>query len=246
MQGGLNEIGIPTVEDFNSGSLLGCQYCSTTIRPSDETRDSSQTSFLNEAANDGFTNLKVFSLSMAKKIIFDENKKATGVIVESNLISYTLSVNKEVIVSAGAFQSPQLLMVSGVGPAAQLAEYSIPVIADRPGVGQGMQDHIFFGPAYRVGLDTFTHLANDPVYLASQLVVYETTNTGPLTNNVADFLGWEKIPSALRTSLGSQALDDLGKYPADWPEVEYLSGAGYVGDWSSLLFGREFLSISCP
>ncbi|TVY75998.1 Dehydrogenase patE [Lachnellula suecica] len=238
VQGGLNAIGIPTIQDFNSGSLLGCQYCSTTIDPSGETRDSSQTSFLDEAATEGLTNLKVFTLTMAKQIIFDSNKKATGVIVESNAVSYTLGVGKEVIVSAGAFQSPQLLMVSGIGPAAQLAQYGIPVVADRPGVGQNMQDHIFFGPAYRVDLTTFTKLANDPVYLAAELVVYSANQTGPLTNPVADFLGWEKVPASMRPALGAQALANLSRYPADWPEIEYLSGAGYVGDWSTLLFGQ--------
>ena len=189
MQGGLNEIGIPTIPDFNSGSLLGCQYCSTTIRPSDESRDSSQTSFLNQAAEEGYTNLKVFTLTMAKKISFNANKKATGVVVESHLLSYTLGANKEVIVSAGAFQSPRLLMVSGIGPAVQLAQYGIPVIKDAPGVGQNMQDHIFFGPAYRVDLTTFTKLANDAVYLGEELLVYTTTQMGPLTNPIADFLG---------------------------------------------------------
>jgi len=232
MQGGLNEIGISTIQDFNSGSLLGCQYCSTTIDPSNEKRESSQTSFLDEAAAEGLTNLKVFSLTMAKKINFDDNKKATGVVVESNLLSYTLGANKEVIVSAGAFQSPQLLMVSGIGPAAQLQQYNIPVIADRPGVGQDMQDHIFFGPAYRVDLTTFTKLANDPVYLAAEFVNFQT-QSGPLTNPVADFLGWEKVPAYMRSSLGAQALIDLAKYPADWPEIEYLSGAGYVGNVSN-------------
>jgi choline dehydrogenase len=239
MEGGLNEIGIPTVTDFNSGSILGTQYCSSTIRPSDETRDTSQTSFLNEAASQGLTNLKVFTLTMAKKILFDANKKATGVIVTSNGISYTLTANKEVIVSAGAFQSPQLLMVSGIGSSAQLAKFNIPVIADLPGVGQNMQDHIFFGPSYRVDVTTFTRFANDPLYLAAQLITYTTNKTGLLTNPCADFLGWEKIPAALRPSLGTDALNDLAKYPADWPEVEYISGSGYVGDWSSLLFDRN-------
>ena len=238
MEGGLNAIGIPTVTDFNSGSLLGAQYCSSTIDPSDETRDSSQSSFLNEAASQGLANLKVFSLTMAKKILFDNNKQATGVIVESNGISYNLAANKEVIVSAGAFQSPQLLMVSGIGPSAQLSKFNIPVISDLEGVGQGMQDHIFFGPSYRVGVTTFTRLANDPLYLAAQLIPYTTTKTGLLTNPCADFLGWEKVPDSLRSTLGSQALSDLSSYPADWPEIEYISGSGYVGDWSSLLFSR--------
>jgi len=138
MHGALNEIGIPTIPDFNSGSLLGTKYCSTTIDPSDETRGSSQTSFLNDAISEGLTNLNVFSLTMAKKINFDDNKKATGVVVESNLLSYTLTATKEDIASAGSFQSPQLLMVSGVGPAAQLRQFGIPVIADRPGIGQNI------------------------------------------------------------------------------------------------------------
>ncbi|KAE9367407.1 GMC oxidoreductase [Stipitochalara longipes BDJ] len=238
MEGGLNAIGIQTVPDFNSGSLLGAQYCSSTIRPSDESRDTSQTSFLNEAASQGLTNLKVFSLTMAKKILFDSNKKATGVIVESNAISYNLTANKEVIVSAGAFQSPQILMVSGIGSSAQLSKFNIPVVSDLEGVGQGMQDHIFFGPSYRVGVTTFTRLANDPLYLAAQLIPYTTTKTGLLTNPCADFLGWEKVPDSLRPTLGSQALSDLSRYPADWPEVEYISGSGYVGDWSSLLLNQ--------
>lgn len=158
IEGSLNEIGISTVEDFNSGSLLGTQYCSSTIDPSDENRESSQTSFLDEAA--AYTNLKVYSVSMGEKILFDENKKAIGVQASSAGLPFILSANKEVIVSAGAFQSPQLLMLSGIGPAAELQSFGIPVIADRPGVGQNLTDHVFFGPAYRVMVETFTKLAN--------------------------------------------------------------------------------------
>ena len=65
MGGGLNQIDIPNVQGFNSGSLLGAQYCSSTIRPSDETRHTSQTSFLNEAASQDLPNLKVFSLTIS-------------------------------------------------------------------------------------------------------------------------------------------------------------------------------------
>jgi len=241
MEGGLNEIGVPTAQDFNSGSLMGCQYCSTTINPSNENRESSQNAFLDTSTLSNFPNLRVYTLSMAKKINFNSQKKATSVIVQSNLISYIVNVRKEVIISAGTFQSPQLLMVSGIGPSSQLAPYSIPVISDLPGVGQNMQDHIFFGPAYPVALETFTKLANDPAFLLSKFAEFSTSKTGPLTNPVADFLGWEKVPARMRPGLGAEANIALAKYPADWPEVEYLSGAGYVGDWSSLFFKRTFL-----
>lgn len=61
----------------------------------------------------------------------------------------------------------------------------------------------------------------------------------PFTNNVSDFLGWEKVPDDLRSSFTSDALEELSALPADWPEIEYISGAGYVGNWTSLLFGRK-------
>jgi choline dehydrogenase len=65
-------------------------------------------------------------------------------------VNFTLSARKEVILSAGAFQSPQLLMVSGIGLCADLAKFNISCVYDLPGVGQNMWDHPIFGVA-RVG-----------------------------------------------------------------------------------------------
>lgn len=105
---------------------------------------------------------------MAKNILFDAKRKATGVVVESNSQSVTLTARKEVILAAGAFQSPQLLMVSGIGPKSQLDRFNIPVVADRPGVGQNLQDHVFFGPSYRVGGTTLTKIATNPAFLLTE------------------------------------------------------------------------------
>ncbi|KAJ5202853.1 Glucose-methanol-choline oxidoreductase C-terminal [Penicillium cf. viridicatum] len=63
--------------------------------------------------------------------------------------AYTLSARKEIVLSVGPFQSPWLLMVSGVGPAATLKTNGIPLVADRPGVGQNMQEHIIYASSYR-------------------------------------------------------------------------------------------------
>jgi choline dehydrogenase-like flavoprotein len=104
--------------------------------------------------------MTVYSLAHAKKILFNNDKKATGVRVEGRGNAFTLSARKEVIISAGAFHTPQLLMVSGIGPAETLKKFNIPVLKEAPGVGQNMQDHIFFGPSYRVKVDTMTKLAN--------------------------------------------------------------------------------------
>jgi choline dehydrogenase len=154
---GVNEVGISTVQDLNSGSILGCQYATSTISQPHEIRESSESSFLAAAA--GRPNLKVFSKTLAKKILFS-GVTATGVKIQSNGTISTLEAKKEIIVSAGAFQSPQILMVSGIGPESTLRQHNIPCIANRLGVGQGMHDHVFFGPSYRVNVQTFTRLAN--------------------------------------------------------------------------------------
>ena len=237
MQESFNEIGIATTEDFNSGSLLGCQYCSSTITPANENRASSQTTFLDSVANNA--NIKVYSATLAQKILFDSTKTSTGVLVSTADVPYTLTATKEVILSAGAFQSPQLLMVSGIGPADQLQSLDIPILADRPGVGQNMTDHIFFGPAYRVNLQTFTRLANDLPYTLSQFATeYPLLHEGPLTSPVADFLGWEKVPSSLRANFTPSTLSDLDSFPADWPELEYISAPGYVGNFGNLFLDQ--------
>ena len=84
---------------------------------------------------------------MAKKILFD-GKKATGVKVaplDIGLLPYSIKAKKEVILSAGTFQSPQMLMVSGVGPESTLKQFGIEAVSKLEGVGQNMWDHVFFG-----------------------------------------------------------------------------------------------------
>jgi choline dehydrogenase len=236
MEKAFREIGLPQTEDFQSGKLEGSTYCASTIDPENQSRSSSQSAFLEYAKDEKF-NLKVYSLATAKKILFDGNKKATGVLVKSRTSTYTLSARKEVILSAGAFQSPQLLMVSGIGPKETLQKFDIPVIKDAPGVGQNMWDHIFFGPSYRVNVPTYTDIAHHITQkiIGAYFTQYKSKKEGPLTNPVCDYLGWEKIPASLRSTLPASALADLAKFPEDWPEIEFLSGPGYIANFSDLL-----------
>ena len=84
-------------------------------------------------------NLTIKGDVLARQILF-EGTQATGVSVESGGQAFVIQ-GEEIILSAGAIQSPQLLMLSGVGPAAQLEEFGIPVVHDAPGVGQNLRDH---------------------------------------------------------------------------------------------------------
>ncbi|KAL2866931.1 GMC family oxidoreductase [Aspergillus lucknowensis] len=246
MKLGMDAIGLPEAADFNSGHLNGSQYCTSTIKASDQSRSSSASSYLDSATS---TTLTVFDRTLAKKILFDAQKNAVGVQVADSWGTLSnITASREIIVSGGAFQSPQLLMVSGVGPADELRRHHIPVVSDLPGVGQNLWDHPFFAPSYRVNVETFTRLANDFGYLAARSLEYIISHTGPLTNPVADFIAWEKIPADLRSDFSSGTQQALAAFPDDWPEAEYMSGAGYVGNFSNLLTnqpkdGYQYASI---
>lgn len=214
----MSAVGIKDAGDFNSGSVLGSQWFPVTAVPHSQRRAPSQNTYL--SATD-LPNLTIYTSTMGKRIIFDHQKKAIAVEVQTRGNLYTLRVKQEVIVSAGAFQSPQLLMVSGVGPASTLREHGVPLIYDNPHVGQNLVDHIWFGPTYRVKVETITKWANDAFYMLSQYAgSYQQQNNGPLTTNAGDFGAFEKVPVDLRSNFTAEALEDLATFPADWPEVE--------------------------
>ena len=229
---GFQQIGIPEIRGFLSGELIGQSVSTFTINATTMQRDSSETSFLAQGLKNPA--LKVHPLTLAKQILFDANKKATGVRVDTAGVSYILSASKEVIVSAGTFNSPQLLMVSGVGPAATLQGLKIPVVADRPAVGQGMQDHLFYDIAYRVNGITLTALNNNPAFAAEQAELYNDKAAGLYTSPDTDVIAWEKIPASLRRNWSNGTKTALAAYPADWPEVEYISISSYLGDMQDL------------
>lgn len=221
---GLATIGISFQPlNFNSGILSGWAWTMATITPDKQHRASSQNTYLDQAVQT--TNIKVYTQALAKQITFSSNKTANGVHVQTGGKIFKLSAQKEVILSAGAFQSPQLLMVSGIGPRQTLENYNISVISDLPGVGQDLWDQPLFGPVYRVNVPTSSLLTNDPEYAADAAQQYLANATGPLTAP-PELLAWEKIPSGL---LSNATVEALSQFPSDWPQVEYLVQNGYTG-----------------
>ena len=251
-QKGFLELQFPTLEDMSSGALIGAQYVTQVVAP-DMTRSSSQASYLSYALASNRQNLIVYPRTLAKHIVFDANLTATGVAVTSTIgqLPYTISARREVIISGGAIHSPQLLMVSGIGPAATLQNYSIPVLVDSPGVGQNLWDHMLFTITHRVLTQGLGRL-KDPVYFAQAVENYRTNRTGQLVNTGFDFVAWEKLPN--RTALGASAEKDLSFFPSDWPELEFIVGDAAspvnTNDYASIIGGlvaplsRGFVSIS--
>ncbi|KAL9092349.1 MAG: hypothetical protein Q9159_000857 [Coniocarpon cinnabarinum] len=225
---GLLSMGFPNLQDYVSGTLIGSQLQYHSENPVDQTRSSSETSYLRQAL--ATTDLMVYKNALAKKVLFDDQKKATAVEIDIGGLTSMLEAKQEVIVSSGAFRSPQLLMASGIGPGDTLQQHNIPVIHDLPGVGQNLWDHWFFSVSYSVNVETHS-IASSPAFAGQLAEEYRASQSGPLTHVGGDVVGWEKLPESERASLApssSQAFDE--SFPADWPELEYLVTDAASGD----------------
>ncbi|AZT93908.1 GMC family oxidoreductase [Brevibacterium aurantiacum] len=133
--------GIPRVQ-FNEGETVinGANFFQVN-RKADGTRSSSSVSYLHPILDR--ENLTILTDTQAKVLEFDEQENCTGVHVVNNAFGHTkrIEAKREVIVSSGAINTPQLLMLSGIGPKDHLAEVGIDVRVDSPGVGEHLQDH---------------------------------------------------------------------------------------------------------
>ncbi|KAL4709919.1 hypothetical protein ACJJTC_003882 [Scirpophaga incertulas] len=134
-----NEIGIKNVKDLNAANVMG----SGILRASatDGRRISTDYAYLKPARSR--TNLKVITDTLVTKIIIDDTTKtAKGVIAEKNGRVLSFFANVEVIISAGTINTPQILMLSGIGPKAHLEAKNVKCIVDSPAVGQYLRDHL--------------------------------------------------------------------------------------------------------
>src|SRR5690625_2912259 len=133
--------GIPKVS-FNEGSTVvnGAGFFQINSKK-DGTRASSSVSYLHPIMDR--ENLSILTDHWVTRILFDDDNRATGVEYLSNAFSRleSLHANREVIVCAGAIDTPKLLMLSGIGPAEHLQEVGVDVRVDSPGVGSNLQDH---------------------------------------------------------------------------------------------------------
>lgn len=221
-------LGMTSINGFQSGKLLGSAYLPFTVDPDMSQRSSSESSFLRSLSRNA--RLHVYHHTLAEKVLLDKRNAATGVVVSSNGTSFTLHARKEVILSAGVFQSPQLLMLSGIGPAATFAKHNISLRVDLPGVGSNLQDHAWFGTERRVRVTTASALLNNASYFTSVRETYNNHSTGPLTIPATGFLAWENVPPHLRKNLSASTCHTLDtSLTPDWPELEHLPVGAALG-----------------
>lgn len=151
-------------------------------------------------------NLHVVIWAQATRVLFDNHKRAIGVEFDRRGQRHQVRARREVILSAGAINSPQLLMLSGVGPAEHLIQMGIPVVHHSPGVGENLQDHIGTGGLHFL-TDAPVTVVTPRVYVAKSFTQFSTLGIGALTMlGGLDGVGFIKTKYANATD--------------DWPDVE--------------------------
>ena len=182
------EVGIPKVNDFNTGDNFGCGYFQVTEKKG--LRCSAAVGYLRPIKNR--KNLKIITKAHVKKIDFEE-KKAVGISywIKNQLIK--VKAKKEVILSAGSIGSPHILQVSGIGDASKIKRYGIELLHNSPGVGKNLQDHIMMRPVYKVkNIKTLNKKVNS--LLGKMLIGMEYIffRKGPMTMGASQLCGFAK------------------------------------------------------
>jgi choline dehydrogenase-like flavoprotein len=171
------QAGVPPVNDFNCGDNEGSCYFHVNQRRG--RRWSAARGFLKPVLHR--KNLRVETGVLAERVLFD-GRRAAGVGYRQDDVARSAKARGEVILAAGAIGSPQILMQSGVGPAAHLSGHGIPIVLDKPGIGGNLQDHLQLRLIYRVeGVPTLNERYHSLPRRAWMGIEYALFRTGPLT-----------------------------------------------------------------
>lgn len=182
------ELGFKQNNDFNGLEQEGFGYYQVTQKNGE--RCSAATAFLTPAL--GRPNLTIKTSVLASRLLF-EGTRVTGVAYFQNGDQREARVAKEVILCGGAVNSPQLLLLSGVGPAEHLAALDIPVAVDLPGVGCNLQDHL----AVLINYECTEPITLANAKSAAARLEYKHFRKGPLSSNIVEAGGYLTTNPAL-------------------------------------------------
>jgi choline dehydrogenase len=193
------QAGLPFNPDFNGALQLGCGLFQVTQK--NGRRWSAASAYLHPAA--ARENLTIVTKAQATRVLI-ENGRAVGVEYARGRRRHTARASQEVVLAAGAINSPQFLLLSGIGPAEELRARGVSVVHDLPGVGKNLQDHLNVNIVQRAKRGSALDGKNRglaPIGVALEYLFY---GTGPGTSNVAE--------------AGAFAISELG---AANPDVQY-------------------------
>ena len=183
------QVGYPVIDDFNGAEQEGIGIYQVTQK--DGERWSAARAYLHPHMNTR-PNLKVEIQAQVQRILFD-GKRAAGVEFVQNGQTRVLRARKEVILAAGAFQTPQILMLSGVGDGAELQQKGISTVHHLPGVGKNLQDHPDFVFGYRSkSLDVLGISFSGAGRMMREIGRFRRERRGMITSNFAEGGGFLK------------------------------------------------------
>ncbi|MDD2880102.1 MAG: GMC family oxidoreductase N-terminal domain-containing protein [Rhodoferax sp.] len=177
------QAGIPATEDFNTGSNEGVGYFE--VNQKSGWRWNTAKAFLRPVC-ESRPNFTLWTSAQVAKLVIDTQAngqlRCTGVQVRTASGMVTVQTSAEVILSAGSIGSPQILQLSGIGPAALLQQHGVPVLHDAPGVGANLQDHLQIRSVYKVqGVKTLNVQANSLWGKAMIGLEYAFKRSGPMS-----------------------------------------------------------------
>lgn len=187
-----SEVGYDRNRDFNGSRLDGFGLFHVTQKGG--RRHSLADAYLKPALDR--SNLTVETGAHVTRVVF-EGDRAVGVSYEQDGRSRRVETAREVILSGGAIDSPKLLLLSGIGPAAHLREHGIDVERDLPGVGRNLQDHLVVYVIYEAPTSATLDKADSPTRLPVNLAKYFLLKRGPLTSNIAEAGGFIRTEETL-------------------------------------------------
>ncbi len=177
------QAGIPATDDFNTGINEGVGYFE--VNQKNGFRWNAAKAFLRPTCY-GRPNFEMWTAAQVARLVVEKqangSQRCTGVQVWTGKEMVTVNAERELILCAGSIGSPQILQLSGIGPAALLQQHGITPIADIPGVGANLQDHLQIRAVFKVeGVKTLNTLASSVWGKAKIGLEYATQRTGPMS-----------------------------------------------------------------
>ena len=191
---GAAQCGIPARDDFNRDDNEGAGYFQLTAR--NGFRCSTAVGYLKPIRRR--SNLTVVTKAQVERIVFNE-RAASGVVFRQSGTRLEVGARREVILSAGAIGSPQLLQLSGIGPGKLLQHLGIPVVHALPGVGGSLQDHLQIRSVYKSLRPTLNDEVNNPLRKMLIGLEYILFRTGPMSMGASQVAAFAKTDPTLET-----------------------------------------------
>ncbi|NOT64187.1 MAG: choline dehydrogenase [Acidobacteria bacterium] len=184
-----DELGLPATHDVNGAEQEGVTFFQVTQKGGK--RHSAADAFLKPVLSR--KNLKVVTQALVTKLLFD-GTRCLGAAYQHNGELQQAHAAREVLLCGGAINSPQILLLSGIGPADELRRLDIQVVADLPGVGRNLQDHLLIGVEYECTAPGLTLYKADGLVNIAKYLLFKK---GPLTSNVGEAGGFMKTRPGL-------------------------------------------------